>query len=185
MTTDKKHQYSYDSEKVNSKPTTKSNIADQDSSFSMKNLPSFGRILITDDGTDEPNNVLKYAVSLSKYTGAELLILRVVKDIKKIEGISVQGSSMSDKHTKQEVKGGIVDEMEEKIKRCKEGGFENSISYKFRVGDAIEQIVSEIKDGNYDLLILRSTNLDSWMKSVFSNARKIISSINVPVLIVH
>jgi nucleotide-binding universal stress UspA family protein len=185
MTTDKKHEYSYDSEKVNSKPTTKSNIADQDSSFSMKNLPSFGRILITDDGTDEPNNVLKYAVSLSKYTGAELLILRVVKDIKKIEGISVQGSSMSDKHTKQEVKGGIVDEMEEKIKRCKEGGFENSISYKFRVGDAIEQIVSEIKDGNYDLLILRSTNLDSWMKSVFSNARKIISSINVPVLIVH
>jgi nucleotide-binding universal stress UspA family protein len=185
MTTDKKHEYSYDSERVNSKPTTKSNIADQDSSFSMKNLPSFGRILITDDGTDEPNNVLKYAVSLSKYTGAELLILRVVKDIKKIEGISVQGSSMSDKHTKQEVKGGIVDEMEEKIKRCKEGGFENSISYKFRVGDAIEQIVSEIKDGNYDLLILRSTNLDSWMKSVFSNARKIISSINVPVLIVH
>jgi nucleotide-binding universal stress UspA family protein len=185
MTTDKKHEYSYDSEKVNSKPTTKPNIADQDSSFSMKNLPSFGRILITDDGTDEPNNVLKYAVSLSKYTGAELLILRVVKDIKKIEGISVQGSSMSDKHTKQEVKGGIVDEMEEKIKRCKEGGFENSISYKFRVGDAIEQIVSEIKDGNYDLLILRSTNLDSWMKSVFSNARKIISSINVPVLIVH
>lgn len=185
MTMDKKHEYSSDNEKVNLKPTTESSVADQDSSISKENLPSFGRILITDDGTDEPNNVLKYAVSLSKYTGAELLILRVVKDIKKIEGISVQGSSMSDKHTKQEVKGGIVDEMEEKIKRCKEAGCENNISYKFRVGDTIEQIVNEVKDGNYDLLILRSTNLDSWMKSMFSNARKIISSINVPVLIVH
>jgi nucleotide-binding universal stress UspA family protein len=182
---DKKHEYSSDNEKENLKPTIESNNADQDSSFSMENLPSFGRILITDDGTDEPNNVLKYAVSLSKYTGAELLILRVVKDINKIEDISVEGSGVSDKHTKQEAKGGIVDEMEEKIKRCKEAGFENSISYKFRVGDAIEQIVNEIKEGYYDLLILRSINLDSWMTSVFSNARKIISKINVPVLIVH
>jgi nucleotide-binding universal stress UspA family protein len=185
MTTNKKVEYSYDNEKPNFEPTTKSSGVDQDPSISMENLPSFGRILITDDGTNEPNNVLKYAVSLSKYTGAELLILRVVKDIKKIEGISVQGSSVSDKHTKQEVKGGIVDEMEEKIKRCKEAGLENNVSYKFRVGDTIEQIVSEIKDGNYDLLILRSTNIDSWTKSVFSNARKIISSINIPVLIVH
>jgi len=134
-------------EKVKPEPTTQSSGANQDSSVSMENLPSFGKILITDDGTDEPNNVLKYAVSLSKYTGAELLILRVVKDMKKIEGISVQGSSMSNKHTTQEI--------------CKEAGCEKNISYKFRVGDAIEQIVSEVKDGNYDLLILRSTNLDS------------------------
>jgi len=83
----------------------------------MENLPSFGRILITDDGMGKPNNLLKYAVSLSKYTGAELLILRVVKDMKKIEAISVQGSSMSNKHTTQEVKGGIVDGVEEKMKQ--------------------------------------------------------------------
>ena len=151
----------------------------------MKNLPSFSRILIIDDGTNEPNNVLKYSVSLSKYTGAELLILRVVKDIDKIKGISVERSSKSNKNTKQGVRGGIVHEMEEKIKRCKEAGFENNISTKFRVGDPIEEIVSEVKDGYYDLLILRSTHIDSWMKSIFSNARKIISSINVLVLIVH
>ena len=66
----------------------------------MENLPLFARILITDDGTDEPNNVLKYAISISKYTGAELIILRVAKDIKKIEGIAVEGSAERDKHTK-------------------------------------------------------------------------------------
>jgi nucleotide-binding universal stress UspA family protein len=183
MTTNTQREY-LEHEKVKLEPTTQSSGANKESSVSMEKLPSFGKILITDDGTDEQNNVLKYAVSVSKYTGAELLILRVVKDMKKIEGISVQGSS-SNKHTTQEVKGGIVDEMEEKIKRCKEAGCEKNISYKFRIGDAIEQILSEVKDGNYDLLILRSTNLDSWMKSVFSNARKIISSINIPVLIVH
>ena len=56
-----------------------------------------------------------------------------------------------------------VNEMEEKIKRCKEAGFQNNISYKFREGDAIERIINEIKDGNYDLLILRRVHLDSWM----------------------
>ena len=151
----------------------------------MKNLPSFARILILDDGTNEPNNVLKYAVSLSKYTGAELLILTVVKNIEKTKYIPVQGSNESNKNKKQAIKGGIVHEMENKIKRCKEAGFEINISYKFREGDPTEEIVSEVKEGYYDLLILRSTHIDSWMKSIFSNARKIISSINVPVLIVH
>ena len=185
MTTDTKFEYSYDTEIINLDPTTESSDADEDSSTSMKNLPSFGRILILDDGTNEPNNVLKYAVSLSKSTGAELLILRVVKDIDKIKRISVEGSSKSNKNTKQGVRGDIVYEMEEMIKSCKEAGFEHNISYKFRVGDPIEEIVSEVKDGYYDLLILRSAHIDSWMKSIFSNARKIISSINVPVLIVH
>ncbi|TLX85071.1 MAG: hypothetical protein E6L04_05820, partial [Thaumarchaeota archaeon] len=73
--------------------TKESNVTDQDSSISKENLPSFNRILITDDGKDESNNVLKYAVSLSRYTGAELLILRIIKDFKKMEGISVQGSN--------------------------------------------------------------------------------------------
>jgi hypothetical protein len=36
-----------------------------------------------------------------------------------------------------EVKGEVLDEMEEKIKRCKEAGCESKISYKFRVGNSI------------------------------------------------
>jgi len=170
---------------VTVEPTKDSNVIDQDSSISKEDLPSFNRILITDDGKDESNNVIKYAVSLSRYTGAELLILRIIKDIKKMEGISVQGSNMSNKHMKQEVKGEMIDEMEKKIKKCNEAGCENKIEYKFRVGDVLEQIINEAKEGNYDLVLLRSTNIDTWMKSLFSNARKIISSINIPVLIVH
>ena len=184
-TMDKEHKYSTYNEKENSESIESNNNADRDSSFSMENLPLFGRILITDDGTDQQNNVLQYAVSISKYTGAELIILRVVKDIKQIESVAVEDSAVSDEQTKREAKRGVVDEMEEKIKRCKESGFQNNISYKFRVGDTIEQIINEIKEGYYDLLILRSVHLDSWMTSLFSNARKIISRINVPVLIVH
>ena len=56
---------------------------------------------------------------------------------------------------KREVKGEVLDEMEKKIERCKEAGCESKISYKFRVGNAIDEIVGEVEEGNYDLIIMR------------------------------
>ena len=191
MTVDKQYEHSSNNEKANLKPTKESNVTYQNSSVSKENLPSISKILIADDGKDESNRVLNYAVSLSRYSGAELLILRILEDMDKIGNVSVQGSNegnMSNKDMKREVKGGIMDEMEKKINRCKEAGCENKISYKFRVGDAKEEIINEVKEGNYDLIVLRSSrssHKDSWMRSFFSDARKIISNINIPVLIVQ
>ena len=191
MTIDKQYEHSSNNEKANLKPTKESNVTDQNSSVSKENLPSFSKILIADDGKDESNRVLNYAISLSRYSGAELLILRILEDMKKMGNVSVQGSNednMSIKDMKREIKGEIIDEMEKKINRCREAGCENKISYKFRVGDAKEEIISEVKEGNFDLIVLRSSrssHKDSWMRSFFSDARKIISNINIPVLIVQ
>jgi nucleotide-binding universal stress UspA family protein len=191
VTVDKQNEYSSNNEKANLKPTKESNVTHQNTSIPEENLPSFSKILIPDDGKDESNRVLNYAVSLSRYSGAELLILRILEDMKKMEDVSVQGSNednMSNKDMKREIKGGIIDEMEKKINRCREAGCENKISYKFRVGDAKEEIINEVKEGNYDLIVLRSSrssHKDSWMRSFFSDARKIISNINIPVLIVQ
>ena len=191
MTVDKKYEHSSSNEKANLKPTKESNVTYQNSSVSEDNLPSFSKILIADDGKDESNRVLNYAISLSKYSGAELRILRILENMKKMGNVSVQGSNednMSNKDMKREIKGEIIDEMEKKINRCKDAGCENKISYKFRVGDAKEEIINEVKEGNYDLIVLRSSrssHKDSWMRSFFSDARKIISNINIPVLIVQ
>ena len=191
MTVDKQYEHSSNNEKANLKPTKKSNVTYQNSSVSKGNLPSISKILIADDGKDESDRVLNYVVSLSRYSGAELLILRILENMEKMGKVSVQGSNeddMSNKDMKREVKGGIMDEMEKKINRCKEAGCENKISYKFRVGDAKEEVINEVKEGNYDLIVLRSSrssHKDSWMRSFFSDARKIISNINIPVLIVQ
>ncbi len=191
MTVDKQYEHSSNNEKANVKPRKESNVTHKNSSISKENLPSFSKILIADDGKDESNRVLNYAVSLSRYSGAELLILRILEDMEKMGNVSVQGSNEGNKSNndmKREVKGGIIDEMEKKINRCKEAGCENKISYKFRVGDAKEEIINEVKEGNYDLIVLRSSrssHKDSWMRSFFSDARKIISNINIPVLIVQ
>ena len=191
MPVDKQYEHSSNNEKANLKPTKESNVTSQNSSIPEEKLPSFSKILIADDGKDESNRLLNYAVSLSKYSGAELLILRILGDMKKMGNVSVQGSNednKGDKDMKREIKGEIIDEMEKKINRCREAGCDNKISYKFRVGHAKDEIINEVKEGNYDLIVLRSSrssHKDSWMRSFFSDARKIISNINIPVLIVQ
>ena len=191
MPVDKQYEHSSSNEKANLKPTKESNVTSQNSSIPSEKLPSFSKILIADDGKDESNRLLNYAVSLSKYSGAELLILRILEDMKKMGNVSVQGSNednKGDKDMKREIKGEIIDEMEKKINRCREAGCDNKISYKFRVGHAKDEIINEVKEGNYDLIVLRSSrssHKDSWMRSFFSDARKIISNINIPVLIVQ
>jgi len=191
MPVDKQYEHSSNNEKANLKPTKESNVTSQNSSIPEEKLPSFSKILIADDGKDESNRLLNYAVSLSKYSGADLLILRILEDMKKMGNVSVQGSNednKGDKDMKREIKGEIIDEMEKKINRCREAGCDNKISYKFRVGHAKDEIINEVKEGNYDLIVLRSSrssHKDSWMRSFFSDARKIISNINIPVLIVQ
>ena len=46
--------------------------------ISKDTIPSFKKILVTDDGKDISNIALNYAVSLSNSTGAELYILRIL-----------------------------------------------------------------------------------------------------------
>ena len=160
----------------------------QNHMISNQNIPKINKILVTYDGKEESNQVFNYAISLSNYSGAELSILRILENIEKMEDVSVkgtgEGSGTNNQHMEREIQGEIIDEMEEKIKKCKEAGCKNEISYKFRTGNVTDEIANEVKDGNYDLVILRSSGIDSWMKSLFSDTRKIMSSINVPVLLV-
>ena len=161
----------------------------QDYSISKNNIPSFKKILVTDDGKDISNNALNYAVSLSNSTGAELLILRILEDVQKFDDVSVEGynedSQMDNQNFYRNIKGEVIDAMEAKVKKCEEAGCKNKISYKFRAGKADDEIVNEINENNFDLLVLTTSHIDSWVRSLFSNARKIISNISIPVLIIQ
>jgi nucleotide-binding universal stress UspA family protein len=161
----------------------------QDFSISKNSIPTFKKILVADDGKDESDQALTYAVSLSNSTGAELVILRILDDVDKLEHVTVEGSHESSKidneNFHRNIKGDVIDAMEEKIKKCEAAGSNNKISYKFRAGKADDEIVKEIKENNFDLLILTTTHIDSWIRSLFSDARKIISNISIPVLIIQ
>jgi nucleotide-binding universal stress UspA family protein len=75
--------------------------------------------------------------------------------------------------------------MEEKIKMCVEAGAKNKISYEIKTGNAADQVVKACEDTRYDLVVMTTSHLDSWLSSLFSDARKIISKINTPVLLVQ
>lgn len=163
----------------------------QNFDISKNNLPRFSKIIALYDGKKGSNNVLNHAISISQFSGAEITILRILENIESMENITVESierddtGPIDDKDLKRKVEGDILDDMEQKVKECKQAGCENTISYKFRTGNAVHEIVNEIKNGNYSLVILKSRHIDSWMKSLFSDARKIIGNINIPVMIVQ
>ena len=161
----------------------------QDYSISKDKIPSFKKILVTDDGKDISNKALNYAVSLSNSTGAELIILRILDHVEKFDDVTVDGysehSRMEQQNFHRNIKGDIIESMEAKIKKCEEAGCKNKISYKFRAGKADDEIVNEINEGNFDLLILTTSHIDSWVRSLFSDARKIISNVSIPTLIIQ
>jgi nucleotide-binding universal stress UspA family protein len=75
--------------------------------------------------------------------------------------------------------------MEDKIKEIENAGFKNKISFKIRAGFIIDEIVKETRESKYDLLIISSSHMDSWINSLFSETRKIISKVDLPVLLLH
>jgi nucleotide-binding universal stress UspA family protein len=157
--------------------------------ISKDTIPSFKKILVTDDGKDISNKALNYAVSLSNSTGAELHILRILKDVEKFGDISLEGSHDSSKIDNQNfhrnIKGDVIDAMEEKIKKCEAAGCKNKVSYKFLTGNVVDEIVNEINNNNYDLVVMLTSHIDSWFSSLFSDVRKIITHISKPVLIIQ
>jgi nucleotide-binding universal stress UspA family protein len=168
-------------------------------------LPSFRKILVTHDGKDKSNKAINYAIYLSKLSGAEITILQIINDAKQLRDTSGNTSSnrplspsLSSSSPKisnpssnaankrvyvNNFEADLIDSMEEKIKKIEHAGCKNKVSYKFKIGNTIDEIVDEINEMNYDLVILTSSHLNSWMESLFSNTRKIISNTHTSVLI--
>ncbi|MGD9674764.1 MAG: universal stress protein [Candidatus Nitrosocosmicus sp.] len=181
-------------------------LPDPTESISEFVLPSYRKILVTHDGKDKSNKAINHAIYLSKLSGAEILILQIIDDSRKLEGTSVnisrnQESSLSTsssstisrppssevnkRHYEMNIEGDLINSMEEKIKKIEQAGCKSKVSYKFKTGNIVDEIVNEVNEMNYDLVILTSSHLNSWIESLFSNTRKIISNIHTSVLIPH
>lgn len=181
-------------------------LPDPTESISEFVLPSYKKILVMHDGKDKSNKAINHAIYLSKLSGAEILILQIIDDARKLEGTSVNISSnqessssslpsssstishyssseVNKRHYEKNIEGDLINSMEEKIKKIEQAGCKSKVSYKFKTGNIVDEIVNEVNEMNYDLVILTSSHLNSWIESLFSNTRKIISNIHTSVLI--
>jgi nucleotide-binding universal stress UspA family protein len=185
---DDKKYVSETSTNMNVRNTASPTSTSKDVSISRSSIPSINKILVTHDGKDSSNKAVNYAISLSNMSGAEIVLLRVIENSDKIEGtsVSVEGShNANDNSLKRNVQGPFVDAMEDTIRKCREAGSKNKISYKFRTGNLVSEIADEVKAQGYDMLVLTSSHIDSWIKSLFSDTRKIISNVTIPVLVLE
>jgi nucleotide-binding universal stress UspA family protein len=152
-------------------------------------IPSYTKILVPHDGKEASDKALSHAIYLSNLSGAEIVILYIIKDVEKFEGTSVDISQNKTTHNHNsfelDIKGELVNLMESKIKQCTEAGSKNKISYGIRTGHVVHEIVKACQETDYDLIIMATTHLDSWLHSIFSETRKIISNIRTPVLVIH
>lgn len=96
---------------------------------------------------------------------------------------AIQLPSEADQIFSKEIEEDLVESVKTKINKIKEAGCKNKVAYKIKIGDVVQEIVNEVNQQDYDLLILTSSHLSSWIDSLFSDARKIISKINTSVLI--
>ncbi|HJY10573.1 MAG TPA: universal stress protein [Nitrososphaeraceae archaeon] len=158
-------------------------------SVSKSNIPSYSKILVPHDGKEISDKALNHAIYISNFSGAEVVILRIIEDIQKLGDTSVSVSQNKEienkKGFKHSIEGELVNSMEEKIRKCVEAGSKNKISYEIKTGHVVHEIVKACKETSYDLVVITTSHLDSWLRSIFSESRKIISSINTPVLIIH
>ena len=145
--------------------------------------------MIAYDGKKTSNNAINYGISIAKLTGAELCLLRILDDMDKLETVSVEGSSDANLNENEDfnrkIKGEVIDSMEQIVKECKDVEKNINLVYKFLTGNVVDEIADEINNNNYDLLILTSNHIDSWIRSIFSDARKIISNVSIPVLLIQ
>lgn len=162
-----------------------------EATISLSNIPKVSKILVCHDSEKKSDYALNYAIYFSNLTGAEIVILNVIENIENIEGTSVEISGLSKSESnnidnyKQNIEGDLVNLMEEKIRECKAAGCKGNLLYKFRIGKFIDEITKETAETKYDLGIIATAYVDSWLKSMFSDSMKIIRKINIPFLLVH
>ncbi len=198
-----KNSENVDSNSGNTEGYQNNDLSRKDSNSILKsNLPAFKKILVTYDGKDKSDKAINYSLYLSNISGADINILQVMENIDKLENTTMDVSNKNVENNSQStassdvsnikdqdftvsIEGQIKESMEEKIKTIRNTGFQNKVSYRIRTGSAVDEIVNEINESQYDLLILSSSHLDSWIKSLFSDTRKIISNISTPVLLLQ
>lgn len=72
----------------------------------------------------------------------------------------------------------------ERIRQCKDVGV-NKISYKICTGKIVDEIVHQSEEMDFDLIIMVSSRITSYVRVLGSTVRKVVDSIRKPMLLIH
>jgi nucleotide-binding universal stress UspA family protein len=153
----------------------------------------YSRILVPHDGSDMADKALNHAIYLSKISGAEIVIIHVVEHMHNVDSSAVLVTSKEQGGEKDRQKGfeitveGEVKHMiEQKMRLCQQAGVKSQVSYKVQTGKPVDEIVKLSEDLKADLIVMASSRTPSLTRRLLGSiTRKVIDSVEKPVLVVH
>jgi nucleotide-binding universal stress UspA family protein len=159
---------------------------------SVGNL-EYSRILVPHDGSGMADKALNHAIYLSKISGAEIVIIHVVEHMHNMDSSAVVvtskergGEKDSQKGFEITVEGEVKRMIEQKIRLCQQAGVRSQVSYKVQTGKPVDEIVKLSEDLNADLIVMASSRTPSLARRLLGSiTRKIIDSVEKPVLVIH
>src|SRR5919108_6552730 len=215
---DLKAEYVKEESKEKSLEELQSSSADSSTAKLSRLTPSsisqYKRILVPDDSSELSDKALSHAIYLSNVTGAEIVILNIVKNIGKIQPTTISATTTTITTKEDRETGGGVGEvevaaertataiddkkdiqitieghaeqiMEERIRLCKEAGAKNQISYKMQTGkNLVEEILNLSENMNIGLIVMASSKVTSPIMGLTSITRKVIDGSKSPVLVI-
>lgn len=167
------------------------------SRLSPSSIPQYKKILVPDDSSELSDKALSHAIYLSNVTGAEIVMLNIVKDIGKIQPTTISATTTKEvvaentaadqkKDIQITIEGHAEQMMEERIRLCKESGAKNQVSYKMLTGKKpVDEILDLSENMNIDLIIMASSKVTSPVMGLTSITRKVIDGAKSPVLVIH
>lgn len=153
--------------------------------------PQIKKILVPHDGSKMSDKALRYAIYLSKLTGADLLILNVMDQPNiLIPASAIVFSSPGDKLDKikndlQRLSKEYSNQILEKAMELTKQEEVIDASYIIRSGKTVDEIIAVSEKRNIDLIVMASSRIASTIRILGSTTKGVLNSIRKPVLVIH
>jgi nucleotide-binding universal stress UspA family protein len=157
--------------------------------FTIDSQIRYQKILVPHDGSMMSDKALSHAAYLSKISGAEIVVLNVIERevIPPSTLLTFIKSDTPIEKAKEDLRnaleGGVKKMLDERMRQCKDAGV-NKISYKIRTGKIVDEIVHQSEEIDFDLIIMASSRITSYVRVLGSTVRKVVDSIRKPVLLI-
>ncbi|GEM_PF-3389180 len=147
------------------------------------------------------DRTLAHASYLARLSGAELIVMHVLDTevippsavltfIKPEPGATEKGIEEAKQNLWQSFENTATKMLKErtKIATSSMGSMDDRrtrMAYIIRNGKPVDEIVRESEGGNYDLIVMASSRIESKVRVIGSTARRILDSASKPVLMAH
>lgn len=152
------------------------------------NFPTFKRILVAYDGMQMSKRALSYAAYISKISNPEIVVINVVKSTKDsaLPLTLMVDLEVNEKQIDSTESSEVVREVtKEMIAACRSARITGKIICKIHGGNPAHEIIMLCDLVHFDLIIMGSRRIASRIQGVGSTTRKILATLNVPILIVQ